>query len=84
MTDQSKIGKIKCEDIMLTLLEHAHAKYRDFFQPKSLKFHLKKKKKMIFFTILLIEVVLTSTQQSKFWFKNKKNKYTTAYPSFVI
>ena len=76
-----------------TLRKHAHGIYRDFLALKIENFQLKN------FDIFLIFAQnidcgytlepphrggSNEYPQSMFWSKNKKNRYTPAYPSFAI
>ena len=75
------------------LRKHAHAIYRDFFSCKNCKIH---KKNFDIFLIFAQNIDCGCTleppprggsneyPQSMFWSKNKKNRYTPAYPSFTI
>ena len=74
------------------LRKHAHA-YKKFFDSKNEKFHWKK---IDIFLIFAQNIDCGYTlepprrggsneyPQSMFWNKNKKNRYTLAYPSFAI
>ena len=66
------------------LRKHAHVIYRDFYGCKKISRNL-----LIFFLIFAQSIDCGYTlepprSQSMLWSKNKKNKYTSAYPSFVI
>ena len=84
---------IKIMYIMWPLRKHAHAVYRKCFVCKNEKFHWKN------FDIFLIFAQnidcgytlepprrggSNEYPQSMFWSKNKKNRYTPAFPSFAI
>ena len=75
------------------LRKHAHAIYRIFFGCKNAIFH---RKMFDIFLIFAQNIDCGYTlepprrggsneyPQSMFWSKNKKNRYTPAYPSFTI
>ena len=77
----------------VALRKHAHAIYRKFFGCKNRKFH---QKNFDIFLIFAQNIDCGYTlepprrggsneyPQSMFWSKNKKNRYTHAYPSFTI
>ena len=80
-------------EAFLTLRKHTHAIYRDFFSPEKNENFIRN------FDIFLIFAQnidcgytlepprrggSNEYPQSMFWSKNKKNRYTPAYPSFAI
>ena len=79
--------------LLVSLRKHGHVIYRNFFGFKNENFHRKKK---YIFLIFAENIDCGYTlepprrggsneyPQSMFWSKNKKNRYTPAYPSFAI
>ena len=77
----------------LLLQKHGHMIYSNFFRSKIDNFH---RKKIDIFLIFAQNIDCGYTlelprrggsneyPQSMFWSKNKKNRYTPAYPSFTI
>ena len=68
----------------LTLRKHANMIYSNFFRSKIDNFQTKN---FDIFLIFAQNIDLTSSNeypQSMFWSKDKKNRYTPAYPSFTI
>ena len=70
------------------LRKHANAIYRKFFGCKNENFHWKN---VVIFLIFAQNIDCgfqrggsNEYPQSMFWSKNKKNRYTPAYPSFAI
>ena len=77
----------------MTLRKHAHMKYSNFFRSKIDNFQ---RNNFDIFLIFAHNIDCGYTlepprrggsneyPQSMFWSKNKKNRYTPAYPSFTI